>query len=79
MRKRKNLDDFQTQTRQFYNLIRASHHLDKVQRGPRENPAPRFLREVEGWLSRIICPAVPRDGTAVVLKGNAENWLQGAL
>ena len=77
--KRKNLDEFQNQTRQFYNLIRASHHLEKVQRGPLENPTPRFLREVKLWLSQAICPAVPSDRTALILNGNAENWLQVAL
>ena len=79
MMKRKNLDDFQIQTRQFFNLIRASYHLDKVRRGPLEYPAPKFLKAVKWWLSRTICPAIPRDRTALVLKGNAENWLQVAL
>jgi hypothetical protein len=79
MMKRKNPDDFQNQTHGFYNLIRASYHLEKVQRGPLEYPAPKFLKEVKLWLSQTICPAVPSDRTALILNGNAENWLQMAL
>ena len=52
MAKRKNLDDFQILTRGFFNLIRANHHLEKVQRGPTELPAPKFLKEVKKWLSK---------------------------
>ena len=79
MMKRKNLDEFQNQTRGFYNLIRASYHLEKVQRGPLEYPAPKFLKEVKLWLSQTIQPAVPSDKTAFILNGNAENCLQTAL
>ena len=79
MAKRKDLDDFQYQTRCFYNLIRANHHLEKVQRSPTELPAPKFLKIVKGWLSQTIRPANPNDYTAVILNANAGNWLQTAL
>ena len=79
MENHKNLDDFQRLTRNFYNLIRANHHLRKVQRGPGELPAPKFLKQVKTWLSQIVKPALPKDNIALVLKGNAENWLQTAL
>ena len=79
MEKRKELDDFQRQTRNFFNLIRANHHLQNVQRGPEELPAPKFLEKVKKWLAQIVKPALPKDATAFVLNGNAENWLQTSL
>ena len=63
----------------FFNLIRANHHLEKVQRGPAELPPPKFLKQVKTWLSQTINPAVPNENIALMLKGNAENWLQTAL
>ena len=79
MAKRKNLDEFQQLTQGFFNLIRANHHLERVRRGPTEPPTPKYLLQVKTWLSETVRPAKPHDHTAVILKANAENWLQTAL
>lgn len=61
--------DFVRQVRILSRLIKARHHLSKLQSG--EPPAIKKLRE---HLTEIIKPAAPGDITLTLIKSNADNW-----
>ncbi|TNN43011.1 hypothetical protein EYF80_046808 [Liparis tanakae] len=70
---------FQAGTRLIFTLLRTHHHLGHARKGVRTEAVPRSLAQVKEYLSGVIVPSTPRDGTSHKLEGNALNWLQTGL
>lgn len=61
-----------TMAKSMVKLIKMVHHLHKV---ADENIQPPTFTALENYLTTIIHPAYPCDGTQLLIEGNAKNWM----